>query len=128
MERPRSFAPTLTKRLASSAIVDSIDLMPNPKPLNKFNVNALCSFHGCAAANPVPRIKDYFVFAITETVINKYIPKVNLFPLLRFVPGDVFRVQQCTDQNQMVREGIQKSLGFICYCRFHRPLAKSKTS
>jgi hypothetical protein len=32
----------------------------------------------------------------------------NLFPLLRFVPGDVFRVQQCTDQNQMVREGIQK--------------------
>jgi hypothetical protein len=56
---PRSFAPTLTKRLASSAIVDSIDLMPNPKPLNKFNVNALCSFHGCAAANPVPRIKNY---------------------------------------------------------------------
>jgi hypothetical protein len=56
---PRSFATTLTKRLASSAIVDSIDLMPNPKPLNKFNVNALCSFHGCAAANPVPRIKNY---------------------------------------------------------------------
>jgi hypothetical protein len=28
------FATTLTKRLASSAIVDSIDLMPNPKPLN----------------------------------------------------------------------------------------------
>jgi hypothetical protein len=45
---------------------------------------------------------------ITETVINKYIPKVNLFPVLRFLPGDVFRVQQCTDQNQMVREGIQK--------------------
>jgi hypothetical protein len=84
--------------LASSAIVDSIDLLPNPKPLNKFNVNALCSFHGCAAANPVPGIKMY----------NKYIPKVNLFPLLRFVPGDVFRAQQCTDQNQMVREGIQK--------------------
>ena len=49
-----------------------------------------------------------FVFAITETVINKYIPKVNLFPFLRFLPGDVFRVQQCKDQNQMVREGIQK--------------------
>jgi hypothetical protein len=36
--------------------------MPNPKPLNKFNVNALCSFHGCAAANPVPRIKDYIFY------------------------------------------------------------------
>jgi hypothetical protein len=47
------------KRLASSAIVDSIDLLPNPKPLYKFNVNALCSFHGCAAANPVPGIKMY---------------------------------------------------------------------
>jgi hypothetical protein len=32
----------------------------------------------------------------------------NLFPFLRFVPGDVFRVQQCTDQNLMVRERIQK--------------------
>jgi hypothetical protein len=63
--------------------MDSIDRLPNPKPLNKLNVNALCSFHGC-------------------------IPKVNLFPLLRFVPGDVFCVQQCTDQNHMVREGIQK--------------------
>ena len=41
-------------------------------------------------------------------MINKYIPKVNLFPILRFVPGDVFRVQECTDQNHMVREGIQK--------------------
>jgi hypothetical protein len=39
----RSFATTLTKRLASSAIVDSIDRLPNPKPLNKFNVNALAS-------------------------------------------------------------------------------------
>jgi hypothetical protein len=56
---PRSFATTLTKLLASSAIVDSIDRLPNPKPLNKLNVNALCSFHGCAAANPVPRIKNY---------------------------------------------------------------------
>jgi hypothetical protein len=34
--------------------------------------------------------------------------RLALFPLLRFIPGDVFRVQQCTDQNQMVREGIQK--------------------
>jgi hypothetical protein len=56
---PRSFATTLTKRLASSAIVDSIDVLPNPKLLNKFNVNALSSFHGCAAAIPVPRIKIY---------------------------------------------------------------------
>jgi hypothetical protein len=56
---PRPFPTTLTKRLASSAIVDSIDLLPNPKPLNKFNVNALCSFRGCAAANPVPRMKIY---------------------------------------------------------------------
>jgi hypothetical protein len=38
-------------RLASSAIVDSIDVLPNPKLLNKLNVNALSSFHGCAAAN-----------------------------------------------------------------------------
>jgi hypothetical protein len=45
-----------------------------------------------------------------DILINKYIPKVNLFPVLRFVPGDVFRVQQCTDQNHMVREGIQKNL------------------
>jgi hypothetical protein len=36
---PRSFATTLTKRLASSANIDSIDLLPNPKPLNKLNVN-----------------------------------------------------------------------------------------
>jgi hypothetical protein len=36
--------------LASSAIVDSIDGLPNPKLLNKFNVNAPSSFHGCAAA------------------------------------------------------------------------------
>jgi hypothetical protein len=43
-----------------------------------------------------------------RVVANQYIPKVNLFPLLRFAPCDVFRVQQCTDQNQMVREGIQK--------------------
>jgi hypothetical protein len=56
---PCSFATTLTKRLASSAIVDSIDLLPNPKSLNKFNVSALCSFHGCAAANPIPRMKIY---------------------------------------------------------------------
>jgi hypothetical protein len=58
------FPTTLTKRLASSAIVDSIDVLPNPKPLNKFNVNALCSFHGCAAANPVPGIKMYICDSI----------------------------------------------------------------
>jgi len=52
---PRSFATTLTKRLASFTIVDSIDVLPNPKPLNKLNVNTLCSFHGCAAASPVPK-------------------------------------------------------------------------
>jgi hypothetical protein len=43
--------------LASSAIVDSIDVLPNSKLLNKLNVNALSSFRGCAAANPVPSMK-----------------------------------------------------------------------
>jgi hypothetical protein len=37
----------------TETVIDSIDLLPNPKPLYKFNVKALCSFHGCAAANPV---------------------------------------------------------------------------
>ena len=76
--------------------------------INKAVANAICSIVFGKRFEYDDEKFHNFVFAITETVINKYIPKVNLFPLLRFVPGDVFRVQQCTDQNQMVREGIQK--------------------
>jgi hypothetical protein len=79
------------QRLASSAIVDSIDGVPNPKLLNRFNVNALSSFHGCAAANPVPRMKIYIwyiewvIFVFSCYVQNKenikYLPMVAIFKL-----------------------------------------------
>jgi cytochrome P450 family 2 subfamily U polypeptide 1 len=55
--------------------------------INKAVANVICSIVFGKRFEYDDEKFHNFVFAITETVINKYIPKVNLFPVLRFVPG-----------------------------------------
>jgi hypothetical protein len=52
-DEAKSFVSVVAKERGSPVCINGL--------INKakLNVNALCSFHGCAAANPVRRIKIY---------------------------------------------------------------------
>ena len=51
-----------------------------------------------------------FIHTITETVVNKYIPKVNLLPILRWIPTVRKSCQHCEDQNVAIREWFQRQI------------------
>ena len=51
-----------------------------------------------------------FIHTITETVVNKYIPKVNLLPILRWIPTVRKSCQRCEDQNVAIRESFQRQI------------------
>ena len=51
-----------------------------------------------------------FIHMITETLVNKYIPKVNLLPILRWIPKVRKSCQHCVDQNVAIREWFQRQI------------------
>jgi hypothetical protein len=62
--------------------------------INKAVANVICSIVFGKRFEYDDKKFHNFAFAITETVINKYIPKVNVFPLLIHVCGVLYLVDK----------------------------------
>ena len=78
--------------------------------VNKAVVNVICSIVLGKRFGYSDEEFCKFIHTITETVVNKYIPKVNLLPILRWIPTVRKSWQHCEDQNVAMREWFQRQI------------------